>query len=98
MIPKKRRGRLIIRLWNEEARLKFEAQYKSPEAQAIYKLRKEKSEHPFGHLKRNLKFDGFLTRGRDGANAEIALAAVCFNMARMITILGIPALIQKLQG
>lgn len=91
-------GRRIIRLWNEEARLKFEAQYRRPEAQAVYRLRKQKSEYPFGHIKRNLKFDSFLMRGRDGANAEIALAAVCFNMARMITILGIPALIQKLQG
>jgi transposase len=95
---KSNQGRQISRLWNEESRLKFEAQYRRPEARAIYKLRKQKSEHPFGHIKRNLKFDSFLTRGRDGANAEIALAAACFNMARMITILGIPALIQKLQG
>ena len=95
---KSKSGRQISRLWNEESRLKFEAQYRQPEAQAIYKLRQQKSEHPFGHIKRNLKFDSFLMRGRDGANAEIALAAVCFNMARMITILGIPALIQKLQG
>ncbi len=95
---KSKLGRQISRLWNEESRLKFEAQYRQPEAQAIYKLRKQKSEHPFGHIKRNLKFDSFLTRGQDGVNAEIALAATCFNMARMITILGIPALIQKLHG
>ncbi len=95
---KSKSGRQINRLWNEESRLKFEARYRQPQAQAIYKLRKQKSEHPFGHIKRNLKFDSFLTRGRDGANAEMALAAVCFNTARMITILGIPALIQKLQG
>jgi len=95
---KSNQGRQISRLWNEESRLKFEAQYRQPEAQAVYKLRQQKSEHPFGHIKRNLKFDSFLMRGRDGANAEIALAAVCFNMARMITILGIPALIQELQG
>ena len=95
---KSKSGRQVSRLWNEESRLKFEARYGQPEAQAIYKLRKQKSEHPFGHIKRNLKFDGFLTRGQDGANAEIALAATCFNMARMITIFGIPALILKLQG
>ncbi len=95
---KSNQGRQISRLWNEESRLKFEAQYRRPEAQTIYKLRQQKSEHPFGHIKRNLRFDSFLTRGRDGATAEIALAAACFNMARMITILGIPALIQKLQG
>lgn len=94
---KSKLGRQINRLWNEEERLKFEARYKLPESQAVYKLRKQKSEHSFGHIKRNLKFDGFLMRGRDGANTEIALAAVCFNMARMITILGIPALIQRLR-
>lgn len=95
---KSNQGRQVHRLWNEASRLKFEALYRQPGSRAIYKLRQQKSEYPFGHIKRNLKFDSFLTRGRDGANAEIALAATCFNVARMITILGIPALIQKLQG
>lgn len=91
------RGRAIRRLWNEEARLHFENEYSRPESQDVYKLRQEKVEHPFGHIKRNLKFDSCLIRGLDGANAETSLVATCFNMARMITILGVTGLIQKLR-
>jgi hypothetical protein len=53
-------------------------------------------EHPFGHIKRNLKTDAFLMRGRDGVNAETSLLATCFNLARMITLLGVSGLIAKL--
>ncbi len=95
---KNKQGRHIRRLWNEAMRCKLEEEYLKPESQAIYKLRQQKVELPFGHIKRNLKFDSFLLRGRDGVKAEMSLAATCFNMARMITILGVAGLIQKLQG
>ncbi|GAI76398.1 unnamed protein product, partial [marine sediment metagenome] len=68
------------------------------ESQAIYKLRKEKAELPFGHIKRNLGVDAFLLRGRDGAKAEASLLASCFNIRRMISIMGIRALIEKLKN
>jgi len=55
-------------------------------------------EHPFGHIKRNLKTDAFLMRGHTGVNAETSLLATCFNLARMITILGVSGLIQKLMA
>jgi len=92
---KSQQGRRITRLINEEVRQKLEAQYEEPESQAIYKLRKEKVELPFGHIKRNLKVDTFLLRGRDGAKAEASLLASCFNIRRMITIMGVTALIEK---
>lgn len=98
LCTKDRNGRTVVRYWNETLRNKFEAQYQTPQAQAIYKLRQQKAELPFGHVKRNLKFDGFLMRGRQSAKAEFSLAAVCFNMARMITILGVVPLIHQLQG
>ncbi|MDP2941003.1 MAG: IS1182 family transposase [Candidatus Omnitrophota bacterium] len=93
-----KQGRRVHWLWNEEARLKFEKQYLEPDSQAIYKLRQQKVEHPIGHIKRNLKFDSFLLKGRDGVKAEISLAGACFNIARMITIFGVTGLIQKMQG
>jgi hypothetical protein len=93
-----KQGRTIARLINEEVRQKLEAQYEQPESQAIYKLRKEKAELPFGHIKRNLKVDAFLLRGRDGAKAEASLLASCFNIRRMISIIGIRALIEKLKN
>ncbi len=95
---KSQQGRRIARLINEEARQRFEAQYEQPESQAIYKLRKEKAELPFGHIKRNLKVDAFLLRGRDGTKAEASLLASCFNIRRMITIIGARALIEKFKN
>ena len=89
---------MIARVRDEELKEKFEALYQQPDSQKIYNLRKEKVELPFGHIKRNLKFDAFLLRGKEGAKSEISLAATCFNMARMITLLGVEGLIQKLHG
>ncbi len=91
-----KRGRRINRLINEEVRERLKSQYGEPESQAIYKLRQQKVEIPFGHIKRNLKVSAFLMRGRDGARAEMSLFGTCFNMARMITLLGVPGLIEKL--
>ncbi len=93
---KSKRGRRISRLINEDVRERLKLQYEEPESQEIYKLRQQKAEIPFGHIKRNLKVSAFLMRGRDGAKAEMSLFGTCFNMARMITILGVPGLIEKL--
>ena len=89
-------GRQINRLVDEETRLRLEAQYLEPESQAIYKLRKQKVELPFGHIKRNLGVKDFLLRGIDGVKAEMSVLAACFNMARMITIFGVTGLIKEL--
>jgi transposase len=91
-----KKGRTIMRLVLEEMKEKFEAQYEEPGSQEIYKRRKARAELPFGHIKRNLKTDGFLMRGRSGVNAETSLLATCFNLVRMIAILGVPGLIEKL--
>ena len=90
------RGRRINRLIDEETRLRLEAQYLQPESQAIYKLRKQKVELPFGHIKRNLGVKDFLLRGIDGVKAEMSVLATCFNMARMISIFGVRGLIKEL--
>lgn len=94
----RKRGRKIVRYVNEEFRERLAAQYEQPDSQAIYKLRKQKVELPFGHIKRNLKADHFLLRGLAGVRAEASLLASCFNMARMITLIGVPTLIAKLAG
>jgi len=92
---KSERGRNIIRLRNEDVKLRLEAQYEEASSQEIYKRRKTRVEHPFGHIKRNLKTDAFHLRGRDGVQAETSLLATCFNIARMITIFGVGNLIEK---
>ena len=91
-----KKGRKIIRLPLEEIKERLEAQYEQADSQEIYARRKALVEHPFGHIKRNLKTDAFLLRGREGVNAETSLLATCFNLARMITLLGVSGLIAKL--
>jgi transposase len=93
---KAKKGRMVTRLLNEEARQRLEVQYEEPRSQEIYKLRKQKVELPFGHIKRNLKVDSFLLRGLKGVKAEASILATCFNLARMITLLGVPALVKEL--
>lgn len=91
-------GRRTRRLANEETKLKLKKQYEKEQSQEIYKLRKEKVELPFGHIKRNLGVVSFLLKGCEGVKAEMSLFASCFNIARMIGILGTPALIAKLES
>jgi hypothetical protein len=49
----------------------------------------------FGHIKRNLKVDSFLLRGLAGVRGEMGLLASCFNIARLITIMGVSGLVAK---
>jgi hypothetical protein len=93
-----KKGRKIKRLPNEEMKQKLEAQYEEAASQEIYVRRKVRAEHPFGHIKRNLKTDAFLLRGREGVQAETSLLATCFNVARMITIFGVGVFKEKLSS
>ncbi|MDI6743451.1 MAG: IS1182 family transposase [Smithella sp.] len=89
-------GRKINRSNYEAVKERLRKIYDSAKGQFIYALRKQKAELPFGHFKRNLSAGQFLLRGKAGTNAELALLSTCFNIARMITIVGIPKLILKL--
>ena len=91
-------GRKLTRLIKEDLKDKLETQYEQPDSQKVYRLRKQKVELPFGHIKRNLKVDSFLLRGLDGVKAEMSLLASCFNIARMISIIGVAGLISKLNN
>lgn len=91
-------GRRIMRLLNEELKKRLEDNYKKEESQTIFKLRKQKVELPFGHIKHNLGVQAFLLKGRDGAKAEMSLLASCFNVARMMSVIGIPTLMAKLMS
>lgn len=91
-------GRKILRLFKEELREKLEKLYDLPSSQKIYAIRKQKVELPFGHIKRNLGANHFLLRGLDGVKAEMSLLSGCFNIARMINIIGVCRLVEKLAG
>lgn len=91
-------GRLITRMLEEELKDKLKMTYLSPQGQEIYKLRKQRVELPFGHIKSNLGAGQFMLRGKPKVDAELSILSTCFNIARMITLIGIPALILKLNG
>ena len=85
---KSKNCRSIYRSNNEELKEQLQQEYESKKGQQIYKLRKEKVEYQFGHLKKNLGLGQFLLRGIKGANAEIGIAATCFNLTRITNIAG----------
>ncbi len=89
-------GRSIVRLVEEEAKQRFEAHYETPAAQAVYQRRKARVEHPIGHIKWNLGVRSFLLRGLDGVRAEASLLATGFNLKRMMTLWGVPRLLQAM--
>lgn len=93
---KSKHGKSVSRLIKEEIRLRFEEEYLKAQSQAIYKLRQQKAELPFGHIKRNLGINAFLLRGLKGVKAEASLFGTCFNLRRMMTLLGVTVLIAKL--
>ncbi len=93
----KKLGRKIMRSKNEKHRKILEENYLKEENQQIYALRKQTVEHPFGHLKKNLGVHQFLLRGKAKVDAEIAILSTCFNLRRLITIMGIQELITKLK-
>jgi transposase len=89
-------GRKVRRYEFEQLRASLEQRYQEPDAQAIFARRKGRVEHPFGHFKRNLEAGYFLLRGLAGVRAEMSLLAGCFNIRRMITILGVQGLVAAL--
>jgi transposase len=88
-------GKTVARLVKELERQRYEDIYREEGSQRLYRLRKEKVEHPFGHIKRNLGVKAFLLRGIEGAKAEISLLGSCFNVRRLITIFGTGTLLEK---
>jgi len=93
-----REGRKVVRLKNEVVKQHLEAQYQQPSSQQIYARRKASVEHPFGHIKRNLKVGAFLLRGIAGVRAELSVLATCFDVTRMIKLIGTTPLIQALNA
>jgi transposase len=62
-----------------------------------YRRRQEMVEHPFGVVKRQWGYDHVLLKGIDKVEAESNLIFLCYNLKRIINILGFKALIKRLQ-
>ena len=55
------------------------------------------AEHPFGTLKRRSGWDHFLVRGIDKVRGEWSLMALCYNMTRVLNIIGMKQFITHCQ-
>ena len=85
---KSKQGRTVTRHISEKIRETVSRRFEEPEILQIYKRRKARVEHPFGFIKKVLGYGQFLLRGRQGVRAEASMLATCFNLRRMITLLG----------
>ena len=90
-------GRKVRRYEYEVLRTELDERYRQPDAKKIFARRKAKVEHPFGHFKRNLGAGYFLLRGLTGVRAEMSLLAGCFNIRRMISLLGVAEMVKQLK-
>jgi transposase len=87
------RRRTVYRPMHEEA-LQRMGQRATPEAM---RLRRSCAEHPFASLKYWIfGHPRFLLRGRRGAQSEMSLAVLSYNLKRMLRVLGSAVLIGKL--
>jgi transposase len=87
-------GRSVVRGFHEDDR---QAMHERTLADPTWmKLRRETVEHPYGTMKWMMGYPRFLVRGGTKAKAELALTIAGFNLKRVITILGVPALLEAL--
>ena len=76
---------MVSRHWHDEALQRMQ-QRATPEAM---RLRRSTVEHPFATLKCHIfGHPRFLLRGRRGAQAEMSLAVIVYNLKRMMNVLG----------
>ena len=87
--------RVIVRDFYEDAR---EAMHCRATADPTWmKQRREMAEHPIGTMKWLMAYPRFLVRGLLKAKAELALGVLSYNLKRVINILGVPALLERLE-
>lgn len=87
-------GRKIKRWVNQEILDRLLARMRdNPE---VLRRRKALAEHPFGTIKVSMNHERFLTKGLENVGTEISLAAISYNLKRVVSILGVQRLIEKL--
>lgn len=87
--------RVIVRDFYEDAR---QAMHLRATADPVWmKHRRETVEHPFGTMKWLMAHPRFLLRGLRKAKAELALGVLCYNLKRVVSILGVTALLEALE-
>lgn len=84
-------GRRLTRLVDED--LLDEMAQRVKENPQLMKQRQQLSEHPFGTMKRSMVSSYFLMRGLKKVAAEMSLTVLCYNLKRVMNILGVEKLI-----
>lgn len=88
-------GRFIERSIYQEAL--EENQKRVEENPEYYRLRQQITEHQFGTLKRQWGFTHTLMRGKQNVLSEVNLIMICYNLTRLVSILGPKALKNRLK-
>jgi len=84
-----------IQRWEHEAVLeRHRARMK--DGGAVMRRRAELAEHPFGTLKCRAGYRHFLVRGFDKVRGECSLMVLCYNLSRVLSIVGFDRLIAYL--
>jgi hypothetical protein len=87
-------GRKITRWVDEHLLEAMEAHLqRAPE---LMQRRKALSEHPFGTMKRGMDQGYFLLKGLRKVRGEFSLTALAYNLKRVLTIVGVPRLLDAL--
>ena len=90
-----RNGRFIERSIYQEA---LDGNQKRVEAKPeYYRLRQQITEHQFGTLKRQWGFTHTLMKGKDNVLSEVNLMMICYNLTRLMSILGPEVLKNRLK-
>lgn len=91
-----KRGRLIERTeYQQYVTRNNERVNQNPE---YYRQRQQVIEHQFGTIKRHWHFDYILTRGKEKVLGETYLVFTCYNLRRLVSILGFEALMGKMKA
>ena len=87
------RGRTIKRLMDEEVLERMAQRLRShPEKM---RERSQLVEHPFGTMKRGMNQGYFLLRGLKKVTTEMSLTVLCYNLKRVVKIMGIEKMIRE---
>ncbi len=82
----------------EHEQYKIDSDRRTKENPEYYKDRKAIVEHPFGTFKRSMHFTYFLLKGLEKVKAEFKLICGCYNIKRLINIMGIDELIKAFKA